>query len=321
MPSGSAACRVEVYDFIPLFVDFRTDTTESTTKATLTMEPTEVIVKPATNTKVVSICDDTKKSTFHCDCRRCAYIPELERKTFTVEGACISFLNGTYEGDCTLKGQSFYRHIDDTDVTVVIRKCDDVHLPLEHTNNYTHIFPLKPVPSNEMKYWYITALFEKGVNVNYYYVPINKSCCLVPPSTGWKHVGVHTAIADVPPLIVTQIDDAPAKEFIVHGASTQFLNGIYHEVVVSGPSGPPGYMHSETETSGADCIYIHQEVKDNMKYWYISAAFEHDVTVHYYSAPITNSCVSLPPSTGWTCIGTDNSVADDESPRIYHLIE
>ena len=242
-------CRIEVDDFIPLFVDFRTHTSTSSTEAIGTVKPKEMTVKsstvmkgvsmladahpriikpmedtslllfadsmmlcvdeeavePAASVEDVSILDDMRNSKPCCSCGYCDDLPEDQPKHFTVEGACTSFLNGTYEEDRTLKGHPFYRHIGEVDVVVVIRMCGYQQLALDHTNDYDDDFSLHFDSSNKMKYWYITALFEKGVNVNYYYVPVNKSCLLVPPSTGWKYVGVPTTIADAQPPIIHQL--------------------------------------------------------------------------------------------------------------------
>ena len=149
-------CSELVEYFTPLYLHFPYHTTiqlQSNTETMCTTRPTQVINKPVYK--------------------------------LTVEGAHNMNLNGNYEQECLTMGNYYFRNtICKDDKMFVIRRCTE----LQHSMNYHNVGELVVPPiasTDEVKYWYITGIHKSGCNINYYYVPIDKSCLVVPPSTGW----------------------------------------------------------------------------------------------------------------------------------------
>ena len=115
---------------------------------------------------------------------------------------------------------------------------------------------------------------------------------------------------------------APGNEHVhlcVEDAGTHYLNGTYRRAY----EGTEIFYYRLGSLSNVESVEIRQqENEDDETCWYIMADYEGwPDNVRQYVAPVSDSSQFIPPSTGWSYVGTPDSVSVAQPPTIHHVID
>ena len=105
----------------------------------------------------------------------------------------------------------------------------------------------------------------------------------------------------------------------VEDAGTHYLNGTYRMAY----EGTEIFYYRLGSLCNVESVEIRQqENEDDENCWYIMADYEGwPDNVRQYVAPVSDSSRFIPPSTGWSYVGTPDSVSVAQPPTIHHVID